>query len=175
MGATACGGGDDGGQGAKATVQPLPPAAELLPGLGDLGFQLVQQERDPASVGGLDAHRGIFQRESRPPAVLRVDVRVYPTSETATADFRTLAEALRRPPPEFVGAQVVNVDSPKLPLGDQAQGYVTDKPDRQGNSAWTDIVRFGRVVVISQVLIARESEARPVRAAVAERIQARLK
>ena len=78
---------------------------------------------------------------------------VFAAADEATRQFTALAAALRTPPPDFLGgAKATWVDANAPAVGEQQKAYVTRDTDPQGNRAWTDIYRFGRVVVIVQLL-----------------------
>ena len=78
---------------------------------------------------------------------------VFPAADMATREFTALSAALRTPPPGFLGGPKATwVDANAPAVGEQQKAYVTRDTDPQGNRAWTDIYRFGRVVVIVQLL-----------------------
>lgn len=178
--AVACADGKD----ASATPQPDAAAsgsssnlsaAGLIPDLTSLGFTIGQSERDPAAQPGQDAHRALFQQAAAPQMAARVDVTVLKDAATATSQWGTLSQALRNPPPDLFGGASSQKDTLATNIGDQSKAYVTAKPDTSGTQVWTDVYRFGRSVVIVQVLSRNETEGQKARIAIADKIRAQAK
>ena len=134
-----------------------------------------QSERDPAAQAGQDAHRALFQQTAAPQMGARVDVTVLKDHATATNQWETLSQALRNPPPDLFGGSSSQKDAPATNIGDQSKAYIPAKPDTNGTQVWTDVYRFGRSVVIVQVLSRNEVEAQKARIAIAEKIRERAK
>ncbi|MEP7215945.1 MAG: hypothetical protein ABI782_06795 [Anaerolineaceae bacterium] len=124
---------------------------------------------------GQDAHRALFQQTAAPQMGARVDVTVLRDNSAATTQWGTLSQALRNPPPDLFGGSSSQKDAPATNVGDQSKAYVTAKPDTGGTQVWTDVYRFGRSVVIVQVLSRNEAEAQKARIAIAEKIRDRAK
>lgn len=178
LAASGCGGGDDappsGTPAAAETATPGPTltAAKMLPDLAALGFHVVSQGRDPAAQPGQDAHRGLFQKDSAPKMSARVDVQVLADEQQAQSVWGVKAEAMRNPPPDFIGASATLATTTPAAAADQARAYVTARADSQGNLVWTEVYRFGRSVVIVQLLGADSAEATRARRTVAEAVAA---
>ena len=105
----------------------------------------------------------------------RIDVTVLKDAAAATAEWGTLSQALRNPPPDLFGGSSSQKDAPAMSIGDQSKAYITAKPDSSGTQVWTDVYRFGRAVAIVQVLSRDESAAQKARLAIAEKIRDKAK
>ena len=141
-----------------------------MPDLAALGLRLVSQQRDPAAQPGQDAHRALYQKDTAPKLSARVDTQVLPDNGQAMQVWGIKAEAMRNPPPDFIGASATFVVAAPAAAGDQARAYVTSKADSQGNLVWTEVYRFGRAVVIVQVLGTDVPETARARATIAQTI-----
>ncbi|OAI40443.1 hypothetical protein AYO38_01090 [bacterium SCGC AG-212-C10] len=193
MVAIACGGGgDDDAPTATATV-PSPaattassaagttatalPAASLtrqaMPDLKALGYNLDAQERDPAAPVGQDVYRARFSN----PAGGQVLIVLYyfPDEGTAAAQFTSLSEALKNPPPNFVGGNAQFNASQPPALGEQQKGYITAQSDSKGNRVWSDVYRFQKYVAVVQYLDKGQGDQLEGRAAIASAIQSKAK
>ncbi|MEO6397150.1 MAG: hypothetical protein ABIP13_01665 [Tepidiformaceae bacterium] len=148
-------------------------AAGLVPDLTPLGFVIGQSERDPAAQPGQDAHRALFQQSGAPKMGARVDVSVSKDIPTAMAQWASTSTALKNPPPDLFGASSSQNDTAATGIGDQSKAYITAKPDPSGTQVWTDVYRFGRAVVIVQVLSRDEAAGQKARVAIAEMIRDR--
>jgi len=175
-----CGDGDDNNApdstqagGAQASGAKATRAVELIPDLVPLGFLADPSERDPAAVAGQDAHRALFQQQAGAKLGARVDATLHADVATATSQYATLSEALRKPPPDLFGGASTQADAEATGIGDQSKAYVTAQPDKDGNRVWTDVYRFGRSVVIVQVLGTSEPEALKARRSIAQLIAAK--
>lgn len=103
-------------------------------------------------MAGADVWRVIWQKTGTLNGAL-AKIYVFAAEDVATEQFGALSAALRNPPPDFLGgAKATWVDTASPAAGEQQKAYVTRDADPQGNRAWTDIYRFGRVVVIVQLL-----------------------
>lgn len=142
----------------------------MLPQIGDLGYVLDQQARDTAVPAGIDSALAIYQKQAFPGRALQVRVYLYPDVNGAKQQFKTVAEAFRNPPPEVFGTATRNLDYGAVSVGDEQKAYITEQTDRLGNKGWTDIVRQGRAVIITQLLGPAAEDQRAVRQAVVTRI-----
>jgi hypothetical protein len=100
----------------------------------------------------------------------QVQVRIYvlPSTDLARAQYTAFAEALRNPPPEFVGVKAKFVDTSSPELGDERKSYQTETADSGGYSAWSDVYLKGRTVLLVQVVDTSE-DGQPLRTQAAER------
>lgn len=149
-------------------------STSLLPALDDLGFKIAQQGRDPAAPPAIDSTQVIYTRQGSRASV-QVRIYVIGTADLAHQQYTAFAESFRNPPSEVLGVPSKNVDTPSPRIGDEQKSYVTDKPDGQGNSVWTDIYRAGRVVFLTQVLDSATVDQLPTREAIARRIASKVK
>ncbi len=101
----------------------------------------------------------------------KIEATVLSDAAAATAQWTSISTALRNPPPDLLGASSSQKDTTATNVGDQSKAYITAKPDPQGNQVWTDVYRFGRSVVVVQVLSKDEPAAQKARVAIAERIR----
>lgn len=147
-----------------------------MPDLTAQGYKLVQAEADPGGVlTGIDSWRAIFQKGTTSSGTL-VAIYAYGDTATATREFITKAAALRVPSSEFLGVATTFIDAASPPAGDERKSYVSEKPDSGGNRAWTDAYRFGRYVVIVQLLdLASGGEQLGLRDSIAKAIAAKAK
>ena len=175
--AVACGDGKDPPSTAQATAPAGSnlTAASLVPDLTSLGFTIGQSERDPAAQPGQDAHRALFQQTAAPNMGAKVEVSVLKDAAAATAQWTSISAALRSPPPDLFGGNSTQKDAVATNIGDQSKAYVTASPDKDGTMVWSDAYRFGRSVVIVQVLSRNEPEALKARVAIAEKIRDKAK
>lgn len=127
-------------------------AADLIPKLDSIGFKMTQQGAPSASTSGVDAALAQYERTQPTPASARIEVRVFADQATAVAQFTTLSEALRNPPPDLFGPNSKQVDNTPAGPGEQSKSYITASADPQGNRVWTDAYRFGRAFVIVYTL-----------------------
>lgn len=170
---SACGGG--GGDDDPAPGEATAPAAtytaeELLPDLTDMGLTQAEVQEDPvAKAAGQDSFGAIYTGKYS----VQVRITVVGDEDSARAQFDNLAVALRNPPAEFVGTGVAQSDNPAVIPGEISKGYVTAKPDGNGRLVWTDVSRFGRAIVIVQVLGKDNGDVVDLRTAIQERIQAK--
>jgi hypothetical protein len=178
--AASCG---DGGSGAKTpangSTQVGSPvvvlqAATLLPKLDDLGYALAQQGKDPLAPPSVDTAQAIYLKPNSNRSI-QVRIFVMGTADLARTQYRTYADQFRNPPPDVLGIPSKNVDTLSPKVGDEQKSYVTEKPDGQGNSVWTDIYRAGRVVFFLQVLDAASGDQMTLRTTVAGRIASKAK
>jgi hypothetical protein len=95
-------------------------------------------------------------------------------SDAGQKQFTTIADALRNPPPGYFGASVAQADGSAPEVGDQRRAYVTAKPDGQGYLVWTDVYRFGRAVVVVQLLESGPTNQLAARKAIADKVRSRL-
>jgi len=145
-------------------------AQELLPDLSAEGFQKMEELRAPLQAPGQDNYRAAYRhQETNGMAV--VDINVVGDEAMAKSVFKTSAEALKNPPPDFVAGAKGWQSTGSPDIGDERQAYVTTNVDPQGNKAWSDIYRFGRVVVITQVLAPGDNDQLGLRKQVAEEVQ----
>ena len=167
--AVGCGGDDDDETGATAT-QPAATAGtpavsveakSLVPKLEDLGFKLVEQTREPGLPENIDSAAAIYRGEDLLQQV-QIRIRVEPDEATAKQEFEQFAVLLKNPPKEFLGVEAKFVDADSPPLGDERKSYKTAQPDGRGYSAWTDLYRQGRTVVLIQV-VDNSPDGQPVR------------
>ena len=86
----------------------------------------------------------------------------------AKAQYTAFAEALRNPPPEFVGVNAKFVDTMSPEVGEDRKSYMTEKPDTGGASVWADVYLKGRTVLLVQVVDVSE-DGQPLRTQAAER------
>ena len=177
MAAAGCGGDDDAPKtGAAGTTAAALKAADLVPDLGPLGYTLVQQGRDPAAIGSADVYRALWQKGQTSPKGALAAIYVFADANTATQQFTILADALRNPPPDYLGGAKATFDpAPSPKVGDQQRSYATKDPDGQGNRAWTDIYRVGRVVAIIQLLDSAQSDQVQLRTTLAGKIQEKVR
>jgi hypothetical protein len=177
LAAGGCGGDDDD---APATTPASGPtatastrafkAAELVPDLGSLGFVAAQQGPDAATGPKVDVHRVLWQKSGTNRGALGV-IYVFPDAAAATQQFTVLAEALRNPPPDYLGGAKANwTEAPSPKVGEQQKSYITSEPDGQGNRAWTDVYRMGRVVTIVQLLDSAQGDQMTTREAIAKKL-----
>lgn len=171
--AVSCGGDSNGATpgktpGEKATTAPL-SAANLVPKLDDLGYQLTQQGKEPAIIGDVDSALALYLKQGTAKSV-QVRVYIFPSEGSAEKQWAAYAEAFRNPPPDVLGTASKNVDTASPQVGQLQKSYVTGKPDGAGNNVWTDIFRKGRVVALVQVLDSASGDGMAVRKPVAERI-----
>lgn len=148
---SACGGDDDENTPA-ATSTPEPPA-ELVPELGDLGYQKLPSSQDVIEVPGAKQSRVDFQIAGVEPR--KVTFHMYTHSQLAMAQdtFAKVRESWKNPPPGLLGARnVTNEDTTGPDLGDEHHAFRTDRPDNTGDRIWTDVYRFGTTVAVVQVL-----------------------
>lgn len=143
--AAACGGSDS-----------TRAAEEYIPELQDLGFQLVDQGRDPFAPENVDTHRALYQDADGRAAIVLVYVEEDETR--AEAQYATLSTALEHPPPEFFGAEAEQTETEPIDIGEEQRAFVTATPDQQGNLIWTDIYRSGTAIAIVQVLAMGEDQ-----------------
>lgn len=123
--------------------------------------------RDPAELAGMQSALAGYTSETTKDQV-QLRVYVLPTEELASAQFTAFATALRNPPPEFVGVRAKFVDTDSPELGESRKSYMTESPDSQGYSAWSDVYLKGRTVVLVQV-IDDSGDGEPARSTAAER------
>jgi hypothetical protein len=135
---------------------------------------MTEQGKDPAA-GGADNYRAIYRAESGPVRVARIDVTVHANDTLAAAAFRSVAEAMRNPPPDFFAATAKQIDAVPLGIGNEAKAYTTDRGDSQGNRVYTDVYRFDRAVVVVLIVASSPENAAQARTIAAERIQAATK
>lgn len=175
--AGACGDGESAPPAATATTGVAPSgalaAADLVPRLDDLGYQLTQQGKEPAAIGDLDSALAMYQKSGTTKSI-QVRVYVFPNDAAAEKQWSAYAEAFRNPPPDVLGTASKNVDAASPPVGQLQKSYVTAKPDAGGNNVWTDIYRKGRAVALIQVLDSASGDGMSVRKPVAERIFAKV-
>ncbi|MBI2766325.1 MAG: hypothetical protein HYX53_10510 [Chloroflexi bacterium] len=170
----ACGGGDSGTPAATepaVTIAADKKAKDLLPDLGPLGYTIVQQEADPgAQLTGQDAYRAIYQKGQGPQGAL-VEIFLFPDENAAKQQFGALSSALKKPSAEFLGGSATFVDAPSPNVGDERKSYMTTTKDAQGNRAWTDLYRIGRLLVLTQTLDAATGDQLAVREGIVKQVQ----
>jgi hypothetical protein len=174
--AMACSGDDSA---PSATAQPAitiaagTKAKDLLPDLGPLGYTIVQQEADPgAQLTGQDAYRAIYRKGQGPQSAL-VELFLFPDEAAAKQQFSALSSALKKPSAEFLGGSAAFVDAPSPNIGDERKSYMTTTKDAQGNRAWTDLYRIGRLLVLTQTLDAATGDQIQVREGIVKQVQAK--
>ena len=179
--AAACGGGGTPKTIAQVTANGTPRAAgelhaaEIVPKLDDLGFELISQGKPAASTNFQDVALAQYQSNSTPPMSARVEVSVLADVATATSQFAVLSEALRNPPPGLFGGDTAQQDTPSTGLGDESKSFVTATPDSSGNFVWSDSYRFGRTFVIVYTISNDQAKAMSTRKSIAQQIQLRTK
>lgn len=135
-------------------------ARGLLPDLADLGFTVTESGADPGNPqfdSAVAIYKGTDPRQ-------QVQVRIYllPSAEAANTQFNAFADALRNPPKEFLGVEAKFVDAASPQIGDTRKSYRTQAPDSRGYSAYSDVYRKGRTVVLTQV-VDKAAEGAPLR------------
>lgn len=165
-----------GGKGSKKDETPDAQsgdlsAQQLVPDLSSAGFEKVEELRPPLQAPGQDNYRAAY-RSTESGGMAVVDVNVLDDVELAKTVFKTSAEALKNPPPDFVGGAEGWRDTGSPQIGDERKAYTTTNSDPQGNRAWSDIYRFGRVVVITQLLAPGDNDQLGMRQEIAERVLA---
>jgi hypothetical protein len=155
-----------------ATAKAVLTALSLFPDLGPQGFTRQPPERIPAP-GGIDIMFAAYEHSAAPRMAARAEIRVYTAIDAAKQDYALQADGWKNPPPELFGGQVKNADHTALTGLEEARAYRTTSVDKDGNRIWTDVYRFGRVVVISHVLGREDKDADPIRRAIAESVGAR--
>lgn|GEM_PF-4974824 len=165
-----CGGDDDDGDGATTTAPSGAPtagsAAEMVPDLAALGFRPAAGEAPALETPNTKI--AVFEHPSGPVRSLRLDIALNATLDSAQKQFSTFGDALRNPPPGLLPAGVKQTDGAPAFQADQSRSYVTDKPDNQGGFVYTDLHRFGRVVVIMYTIGPKDAATDAVRKQVAE-------
>jgi hypothetical protein len=183
LAAAGCGGDDDAtaptnasGAGATpATSTRTLKAAAVVPDLGSLGYVIAQQGPDAATTPKVDVHRVLWQKSGTNRGALGV-IYVFADEAAATQQFTVLADALRNPPPDYLGGAKANwTEAPSAKVGNQQKSYITSEPDGQGNRAWTDVYRMGRVIAIVQLLDSAQSDQMPTREAIAKKLAEKAK
>lgn len=165
IGGTACGGDDsDADPTRAASVAATVNARSLLPNLTDLGFTVTESGPDPGNPT-FDSAVAIYKGKD---AQQEVQVRIFvlPTEAAANTQFNAFAEALRNPPKEFLGVETKFVDAASPQVGDARKSYRTEAADSRGYSAYTDVYRKGRTVLLTQV-VDKAAEGAPLRERVA--------
>ena len=155
----ACGGNDD-----------PPDAADIIPDMEDLGLVVADEGRDTFVPPDQDMRRALYLDPEDDNRAATVTVYVLDGEEAARMNYAIFAEALANPPPEFFGAEAEQAPAEPLDLGDERAAYVTAQPDAHGRLVWTDIVRTGQVVFITQVLALDGEDHVAARSLVAERV-----
>lgn len=172
LGGTACGGDDDESASptSASTASATVKARALLPDLTDLGFTLAESGLDPGNPT-FDSAVAIYKGKE---AQQEVQVRIYvlPTESAANTQFNAFAEALRNPPKEFLGVEAKFVDAASPQIGDARKSYKTAAADSRGYTAYSDVYRKGRTVVLSQV-VDKAAEGAPLREQVGARAMAK--
>ncbi|MEX0784645.1 MAG: hypothetical protein WD557_18575 [Dehalococcoidia bacterium] len=151
-----------------ATPATPTDASKLLPSLTDLCLGMTASGRDPAELAGMQSALALYNDASNPKEQVQLRVYVMPSPQLARAQFDAFAEALRNPPPEFVGVEAKFVDAASPQLGESRKSYMTESPDSGGYSAWSDVYLKGRTVVLVQVVDVSE-DGQPTRTQAAER------
>ncbi len=151
-------------------------ATALIPDLGAHGFTKTAEERDPAAQPGQDARRALYEHAAAPKMSVRVDIVVLADEAAAKAQFASVSEALKNPPPDLFGGTSTPRDTPPIAgLGTESRSFVTSRPDAQSNVVWTDAYRSGRVVMIVQILMPATEQGPPQRTAIAQAVLSKIK
>jgi hypothetical protein len=148
-------------------------AQDAVPDLTSLGYTVQQQGKDPAA-GAVDVYRALFASKTAGHAAMTV-LYNFPDVATAKTQYASLADALKNPPPDFVGSKATFVDTPSPAVGDAQKAYVTQAADSGGLKVWTDIYQIGHVVVIVQVLDSGATDQLPLRGQIASAVAAKVK
>lgn len=157
--AAACGDDDD-----------IASVDDIVPDLSDLGLETLESGTDPLAPENARIYRALYRDADNESRSALTVIYIEHDAEAAAAEFAMLSEALRTPPAEFFGGNATQADHPALAVGDEQKAYVTERADSLGNLIWTDIVRAGNVVFITQVLGPANEDATPFRTTLAERI-----
>jgi hypothetical protein len=151
-----------------AELPATPTAASaLLPSLTDLCLGMTESGRDPAELAGMQSALALY-KGTDPKEQVQVRIYVLPSADLAKAQYTAFAEALRNPPPEFVGVNAKFVDTMSPEVGEDRKSYMTEKPDTGGASVWADVYLKGRTVLLVQVVDVSE-DGQPLRTQAAER------
>ncbi len=142
-------------------------ARALVPKLDDLGFRVIEEGPEPGVPAPVVSAAAIYRSEDLLKQV-QVRTRVMPDEDAARQEFGVLSEALRNPPKEFLGIEAKFVDTASPQIADERKSYKTEAADGRGYSAWTDLYRQGRTVIILQV-VDNTSDGLPLRQQVGER------
>jgi hypothetical protein len=162
----ACGGSGNG----STEPAPAADARSLVPKLDDLGLQTREQGREVGVPATIDSAQVIYSDPNVPNRSVLVRIYVLDSADAASQQFAAFAAAFRQMPAEVLGTASRNVDAESPALGAQRKGFITEKPDGNGNSVWTDIYQSSRGVLLTQVLGDDPQQALATRQAVAERI-----
>jgi hypothetical protein len=164
--AAGCGGEDDDATPPPPTGAAAATARSLVPKLDDLGFTLTESGPDPGNPS-FDSAVALYKGKE-PQQQVQVRIYVLPTEAAANTQFNAFAEALRNPPKEFLGVDAKFVDTASPQIGDVRKSYKTQAPDSRGYTAFSDVYRKGRTVVLTQV-VDKTAEGAPVREQVGTR------
>lgn len=167
----ACGDDDDADAGPTSSAGgSAATAAELVPDLKDLGFNVAQSGKIQGSTADQDAYFAILANTSGKVNSVRTEINLHPKAEVATQQFTALADALRNPPPDLFGPNATQQDGAPVFQADQSRSYKTAKADGQGMRVFTDVYRMGRAVVIVYAIGPDGADTENVRKQVAERM-----
>lgn len=149
-------------------------AADLLPKLNDSAFEVSNVQQLPTGGAGQEHVTVFFRKPADPSLQARAEVYLLPQVDTAKATFKSATDAYTSPPP---GADIPgpNTQAKAPGTADDAQGFVTAKPDSKGTLVWSDIYRFGNVVYILSVQGKDGPDAAALRQTLAERMAAAVK
>ncbi len=150
FGAGACGGDDDAVPPTLSSGAATVSARSLLPRLDDLGFTMTESGPDPAKPA-FESAVALYKGQE-PQQQVQVRIYVLPTAAAANTQFNAFAEALRTPPKEFLGVEAKFVDAASPQIGEVRKSYRTEAPDSRGYTAYSDVYRKGRTVVLTQVV-----------------------
>jgi hypothetical protein len=160
------------GTSGTATTVPL-TAASLVPDVQ--GYEHSVPEKLPAPGGQPDIVFSLFRRTGASDIAARLETRVYPSEDIAATDYKAQALGWKSPPPDALGADLKNRDGAPLSGITDAIGYVsTVAIDGNGNHVYTDVYRFGRVIVIQLVLAKDDASAGTLRSALASAVKAKV-
>jgi hypothetical protein len=178
-----CGGGDDvsktvkgpaatpGASASAAAASTVKKAADMLPKLGDIGYETSNVQQLPTGGPGQE-HIVVQYRKLTPPTFqARVEVYTLPDAGTAQSTFKSEVDAFTNPPPgsDLPGPNSANQ---RIVNADDSQSFVTTRPDAQGTLVWSDVYRYGNVVFIALVLGKDSPDAGTLRKTIGERIAA---
>jgi hypothetical protein len=137
-------------------------------------YDRTEPEKIAAPGGQPDIAFSLYRKANAQAVSARVETRVYPTEAIAETDYTAQAAGWKNPPSDLFGANLNNAEGPKLNAAPGSTSYRSQTRDAGGNRVYTDVYRVGRVIVIQMVLARDESDATPLRNALANQVNAKL-
>lgn len=145
-------------------------AAQTLPDLASLGYQLKESGREPTILPGADMAQAIYQKGTDTQKAVLLKIYLLDSPASANELYGKFAAAFKNPPPDVLQADSNNVDTPAPGIGDKQKSYVTGKADKDGNRVYTDILVAGRTVLLVQIMDAADVDLMSARTEIARQV-----